>query len=171
MLVALSYTLSWIKPFRLPQGGSVSLEMLPLFLLSFRRGLRIGVIGGVVLGLLKLTISPQVVHPAQLLLDYPVAFGAIGISGVFKVKDRSIKDSMSHSRSLYILWMACGIILGSTCRFIFHLISGVIFFSQTVGIKAWLASAIYNSAYMIPSAILCLIFIPVIVRFLPATRI
>ena len=50
--------------------------MVPIFVLALRRGLVPGMIAGAVYGCVDLLIDPFVVHPVQLLLDYPVAYCA-----------------------------------------------------------------------------------------------
>src|SRR5712692_9262163 len=82
--IALSGALSLITIFTLPQGGSITLaSMVPVLLFALRRGPKLGVIAGAILGLVVLVEMPFVVHPAQLLLDYPLAFGALGLAGLF----------------------------------------------------------------------------------------
>src|SRR5699024_11747938 len=48
------------------QGGSISLVMIPIFLLSFRWGLKGGLVGGALLGILKLILGrPYILVPLQ----------------------------------------------------------------------------------------------------------
>ncbi|MCY7891350.1 energy-coupled thiamine transporter ThiT, partial [Bacillus spizizenii] len=69
---------------RMPQGGSVSIMMIPIFLISFRWGVKAGLTTGLLTGLVQIAIGNLFAqHPIQLLLDYIVAFAAIGISGCF----------------------------------------------------------------------------------------
>src|SRR5947199_5025656 len=83
--VALSGALSLFTIFMLPQGGSITLaSMVPVLLFALRRGAKVGIVAGVLLGLVVLVEMPIVVHPAQLLLDYPLAFGALGLAGLFR---------------------------------------------------------------------------------------
>src|SRR5512136_2744499 len=86
VLVSLAGALSLVSHsfFRLPQGGSINLGMVPIFWLAIRRGLTIGAFGGAVFGLVDLAIEPFVVHPIQLVLDYPLAFAVLGLAGVFQ---------------------------------------------------------------------------------------
>src|SRR5213080_5243894 len=66
--VALSGALSLITIIMLPQGGSITLaSMVPVLLFALRRGPKLGVIAGAILGLVVLVEMPFVVHPAQLL--------------------------------------------------------------------------------------------------------
>ncbi|MDD4160570.1 MAG: energy-coupled thiamine transporter ThiT, partial [Synergistaceae bacterium] len=86
LCIALSIALSFIKLFALPQGGSVSLGMLPIFIFAIRRGGAAGVSAGLAVGLLRLFLGGYVVHPIQALLDYPVASALLGTAGYFVTK-------------------------------------------------------------------------------------
>lgn len=81
--IALSFALSYIKLFSLPQGGSITLaSMLPLIIYAYVFGARKGVFAGVIYGVLQCLQSPQIYQPMQVLLDYPIAFGALGLAGL-----------------------------------------------------------------------------------------
>ncbi|WP_338368251.1 energy-coupled thiamine transporter ThiT, partial [Enterococcus faecium] len=76
---ALAYLLDLVSAFIFsriwPQGGSVSIAMVPIFLMAFRWGLKGGLTTGFLLGLLQLVIGmPQLYHPVQGIIDYLVAF-------------------------------------------------------------------------------------------------
>lgn len=135
VFVALSTALSFVKLFSLPQGGSVTAaSMTPLLWLSLRRGAKIGIFVCAVYGMIQLMLVPFVVHPAQLLLDYPIAFGALGLAGLFQKRP------------------FIGINIGITGRFISHFASGVIFFAQYApeGMAPIAYSAFYNGSYLLP---------------------
>jgi thiamine transporter len=138
-LVALAGALQAIKVFSLPQGGSVTLAgMVPILLLSLRRGWKLGVLGGVLLGLIAIIEEPGgVYYPTQAVLDYPVAFGALGLAGFFP--------------KLPVLGAAVGI----AGRFLAHFVSGVIFFASfaPVGMSPEVYSAIYNGSYLLPELV------------------
>ena len=83
MCVALSFALSYIKLFEMPQGGSVTLfSMLPIMLFSYIYGMKKGLLVGVIYGLLQAVQDPYIIHPAQFLLDYPMAFALTGFAGI-----------------------------------------------------------------------------------------
>jgi len=131
--VALAYVLNLVVLFRLPQGGSVTaVSMVPLLWLALRRGPKIGVLGGVVYGLMDMFPQPYIVHPAQFLLDYPLAFGALGLAGFFK------------------RYPIAGVVVGIAGRFVCHFLSGVIFFWMyaPAGMNPAVYSAIYNGSYL-----------------------
>jgi thiamine transporter len=144
VLVALAGALSLISHsfFSLPQGGSINIGMVPIFWLAYRRGPKIGIFAGAVFGVVDLAIEPFVVNPAQFILDYPLAFGLLGIAGFFQKAP------------------VAGVVVGATGRFISHFVSGVVYFSNYAGGENPLVySAIYNGSYMIPSLIICAIII------------
>ena len=121
--VALSFALSYIKFFSLPQGGSVTFaSLLPLCLYSYMFGTRRGVIAGVVYGLLQFIQSPQFYEPMQVLIDYPIAFGAIGLAGIA----RNFKFLKGNVFAEFAVGAAIAIVL----RYFSHVISGYFVFSS-----------------------------------------
>ena len=84
MAVTLAVITSFIKFAHLPFGGSITLfSMFFICLIGYMYGTRVGIMTGIAYGLLQLIIDPMVIHPIQLLLDYPLAFGFLGMTGVF----------------------------------------------------------------------------------------
>lgn len=138
LLVAAALLLSFVVLFRAPYGGSISLEMLPIFILAFRRGGKVGIAGGALLGLLKLLINPYILHPVQVLLDYPVPFALLGVAGFF-ASNRTI-----------------GLFIGAVLRYVTHVIAGVVFFAEYApeGMSALGYSVVYNASYLIGQMIL-----------------
>jgi len=131
---------------RQPQGGSVSLTMLPLFIIAYRHGLKVGVISGIVYGFLDLMLNGFTLwHWGSLFLDYLFAFGVVGFGALlFNLNRDSIK--------LFIF----GIIFGSFLRFVMHFLSGVILFGEYApeGTPVVLYSLTYNGSYMLGSTLL-----------------
>jgi thiamine transporter len=146
--VALAAVLNFIPPlYTFPQGGRISLVMVPLIFLAFYRGVWPAVIAGIVYSPIAYISEPFFVHPAQLILDYPVAFGSVGLAGVFGAGGP--------------LRVAAGTLLGGGARFLAHFVSGIVFFAAFApeGQPVWLYSLIYNGTYMLPST---LVAIPVV---------
>ena len=128
LTVALGAVLHFVRVWQMPAGGTVSLEMLPIFVLALRRGPLVGVAAGALLGLVDLGLEPFVVHWAQFLLDYPVAFALVGLSGVFAPTWRAAsRDGRMKRTALWILPLA--VVTGALGRYVAHFISGVIFFA------------------------------------------
>jgi thiamine transporter len=135
IFVALATALSFITFIVFPQGGSVTLgSMVPILWLALRRGPKIGLFTGAVYGLVQLAVMPQVYYPTQVLLDYPLAFGCLGLAGFFK------KSAL------------VGVVIAISGRFVMHFISGVLFFGQYAppGMSPIVYSALYNGSYLIP---------------------
>lgn len=156
MAVALAAVLNFITLFRMPQGGSVNLEMLPILIIAFRWGGFPGMLTGLVYGLIQLILNPYIVHPVQLIMDYPLAYSLVGLTGFMYIRSLNKKSNKSSYINVFFAVTAGG--LG---RLLSHILSGVIFFSQYVpeGQNPWLYSTIYNASYMIPSLIISFIII------------
>ena len=119
--VSLSFALSYIKLFELPYGGSITLfSMLPVMLFSYIYGIKKGLIVGVLYGILQAIQDPFIVHPAQFLLDYPVAFAMLGYAGSIK----NVKSLNSKPRLKFTL----SAIIAGFLRWISHVFSGVFAF-------------------------------------------
>ena len=83
LMVALSLVLNQITVFRMPQGGSVTaFSMVPIVACAYFFGVRRGLMAGMCVGLVSLIFNPYVIHPVQLILDYPMAFGALAFGGI-----------------------------------------------------------------------------------------
>jgi thiamine transporter ThiT len=84
IMVGLALALWYLNLGQLPQGGSISLQMLPLLVFALRWGAGPGIVVGVAYGFLHSLQDMFVVHPLQYLLDYPIAFGLVGLAGLVK---------------------------------------------------------------------------------------
>jgi thiamine transporter len=147
--IALATVLSYIKIFNMPYGGSVTLgSMVPILLISFRRDAKIGIITGVIYGFVQMILDGWFYSPVGMFLDYPLAFGIIGIAGLFKKQP------------------IVGVVVALTGRFISHFISGVVFFGMYApeGMSPVVYSAVYNGAYMIPEMIISAVLIYLLVQ-------
>lgn len=151
IMVALALVLNQLKIFRLPNGGSITLEMLPIFFYAVRWGVGPGLLAGFAFGLLQMFIDGAVAWGWQsLLLDYLVAFTPLGLAGLFKGKDWGI---------------FAGTVLGSVVRFIVHFISGITIYAivaptelfNVTFTSPWMYSLAYNGSYMAIDMALCLV--------------
>ena len=148
--VALSFALSYIKFFSMPQGGSVTFaSLLPLALYSYMFGTRRGVIIGVVYGLLQFVQSPQFYQPVQVLIDYPIAFGAIGVAGIA----RNFKFLKGNLVAEFCVGTTIAILL----RYLAHTLSGYfVFYSWAPideGYTAMTWTLVYNLYVLVDLAI------------------
>ena len=135
VFVALATVLSHIKIFSLPQGGSVTAaSMTPILWLALRRGPKLGLFSATVYGLVQFAVDvPYIAHPAQVLLDYPIAFGMLGLAGFFQKRP------------------FIGVIMGVIGRFLAHFLSGFVFWAMYApeGMHPVIYSALYNGSYLL----------------------
>lgn len=133
ILIALAGALHLVRPFQMPFGGSITLgSMVPILLFSLRRGTLPGIFAGTLFGFIVLIQEPFIFHPFQVFLDYPLAFGVLGLAGLFK------KNPIF------------GVGVGIAGRFVAHFLSGIIFFAEFApeGMNPYLYSALYNGSYL-----------------------
>jgi thiamine transporter len=152
VVIALSVILKDILPpiYHLPEGGSVSIAgMVPLLWFALRRGLRAGLEAATVYGLVHMALpGSYIIDPVQALLDYPIAFAALGLAGLFRK------------------YPPMGVAVGIFGRFLAHFASGVWFFSKYApeGMNPLLYSAIYNGGYLLIELIISEIIIIILAK-------
>ncbi len=149
MCLALATVLSEIKIFDMPTGGSITLlSMFVIALPGILFGLVPGIVTAVAYGILQLIIDPYVLYPMQLVVDYILAFGALGLSGLFYGKKGAIIK---------------GYIVAVIGRYIFSVISGWIFFGSYAweGWNPFAYSIVYNAAYIFAEAALTVIILAI----------
>ena len=138
--IALSFALSYAKLFKLPQGGSVTFaSLLPLMIYCCMFGTRRGLIVCTIYGLLQALQDPFIIHPMQFLLDYPLAFGLIGVSGIFMEKG-VFKDKK-------VVAFLLGGVLAVVLRYACHVCSGVFAFADYADLDKYDTAIAYSMAY------------------------
>lgn len=115
MAVALAYVTSFIKPFELPYGGSVTLlSMLFIVLVGNWYGVKTGVLVGFAYGVLQFLQEPYFLSLFQVCCDYVLAFAALGLSGLFRKRKNGLligyivavlARGFFHSLGGYLYWM------------------------------------------------------------------
>ncbi len=145
--VALAMITSMIKLIDMPMGGSVTLfSMLFISLIGYWYGLGAGILTGCAYGLLQFIIDPYILSIPQVLIDYPLAFGALGLSGLL------------HDRKF---GLQTGYLIGVIGRLIFAILSGVIFFADYApeGMNPFVYSFLYNGSYLGAEALVTVIIL------------
>jgi len=168
--IALSFVLSYIRLLKMGQGGSVTpASMLPIMLFAYAFGAAPGILAGVAYSLLQFIQDSWMLNVWQFLLDYPIAFGMIGLVGLFRGKAKLVKIDMSVSvvstgktttKSFKVdVIMLVGILIASIGRFIASTMSGVVFFAENAPkeISPLLYSFFYNGSYMLPEMVICML--------------
>lgn len=139
--LALATILKIFRIYHLPQGGSVTLgSMVPILLMALLYGPEVGFITGFLYGIITLILDPYILHPIQVIFDYPLPFMALGIAGYFR------------NRKIIGTFLA---ILG---RFICHFISGVIFFGSFApkGMSPAIYSLTLNGIFIAVEGAICI---------------
>ena len=151
LAMSIAFMLSFITIYTMPQGGSLTLmSMFFVSIIGFWFGPAIGLVAGLSYGLLQIVQGAWVIHPIQLLLDYPLAFGMLGLSGFFyKMKG-----------GLYI-----GFIVGCLGRFVMSTLAGWFYWIGIDSPGSLWASMLYNGSYVFPEMALTLVVISI-----PAVR-
>ena len=150
--VALSFVLSCIRLYRMPQGGSVTpASMLPLMLFSAAFGIGPGLLAGLVYGILQYLQGGWFLNVWQFALDYLLAFAALGLTGMAR--------KLPEKWGLYFAMLVA--VIG---RALSATLAGIMFWDT-----APLASLIYNGTYLIPEVVICMILAAAIAK--PVMRI
>ena len=141
---ALSY-LSKLLP-HMPMGGTVALGIIPVFYIALKWGARDGMVAGLALGFITMATDWYFVHPAQIILDYPLPGLVLGIAG------------LSVFRRGGNWWK--GVLVAGLARYACHVASGLVFFAAYA--KDWKMTPLpyslaYNALYMVPSIIVALV--------------
>ena len=151
VFIAVAQILSMIKLWEMPWGGSVVLAMVPLILYSVRWGLGSGLAACFVFGVLQFTFDGGFAIGWQSILgDYLIAFTMLGLAGLFKGRKGGFFT---------------GMVVGGLARFLVHYVVGATvwaeympdsFFGMSMH-SPWFYSLLYNLAYMLPNAVICLL--------------
>lgn len=148
LAITLATIVSMVPLFNMPMGGTVTpCSMLFIALIGYWYGLPMGICTGVAYGMLQFIMHPYMLSIPQVITDYILSFGALGVSGLFANQPNS-------------LWKAY--LLGCLGRFCFAVISGCLFFAYYVPEyynSALLYSMAYNISYIGPEAVITLVFI------------
>ncbi len=186
MLLAIAIVLELVAKLIIPEmpfGGQITLvSMLPVVLISYRHGVKWGLVTGGAYALLEMAIGARTVAAAfqpgyfgdgvmllnafvMCALDYVVAFTVLGLGGCFR--NRIQNPGLS---------LLCGSVVALGARYVAHIASGYILFSGWAewfftqdGFPAWGAelvaslspnmlgfvySVVYNGMYMIPEILI-----------------
>ena len=151
VLVALAIALCAIEIQIGALGGSIDFVMIPLFIIAYRNGLGYGITSGLVFGFVKCLIGGGIGWGLpSILLDYVLAYGAVGLAGIFKEKSWAIELST---------------LIGCFARFIIHFISGITLYAivaptELAGmtfVNPIAYSTVYNALYMLPNTVIAVI--------------
>jgi thiamine transporter len=139
IFTALAAVLTIIPPiFYFPQGGSITLVMVPIIWLALRRGPKVGIVTGVPYSIMHLMLKPYTISLFQVLFDYPLAFGLLGLAAFFPSKP------------------VLGSSIATVGRFLMHFIAGVVWWAPIYASSSnpIIYSTIYNGIYLLPELVI-----------------
>ncbi len=150
--------ISGLLPWPFLQGGSVTLfGMVPILVIAYRHGIRQGLLTAVVFGGIEMMfglknfsyVTGIAAYIILALMDYLVAFGVMGLGGVFR-------DKIRHNQKAELI---AGGVLCCVLRFICHYISGMVIWSGYCPAEQnlFIYNLIYNGGYMLPETVLTVI--------------
>ncbi len=140
LCIALSFVLSCVRLFRMPQGGSVTPgSMLPLMLFSAAFGVGPGVLAGLAYGVLQYFQGGWFANFWQFSLDYLLAFAALGLTGLCR--------AFPKKWGLYAAMAVAALV-----RALSATLAGIMFWDTA----PW-ASLVYNGTYLIPDTLICML--------------
>ena len=157
LLVALAYVLQlfaiWYSRFFWPQGGSVSISLVPMAIIAYRHGAKLGLMAGIVYGVLSMTLAAApLIHWLRVLLDFffPL-MGAAFIIGLWS-KKIAAKEGLSIGVDV---WLSTAI--ASLWRFVSHYLSGLWFFYMFApeGVGMHIYSLVYNLPQQLFNWLIC----------------
>ncbi len=160
VLIALALVLGMLKPYEFPNGGSISLEMLPLFVFCVRWGVGPGLVACAAFGVLQVFVQGAVGYGwVSIILDYIVAPIPVALAGLGRGKPGGI------------YW---GSVLGAAGRFMVHFISGITVYrilapTELMGMvfdNPYFYSFVYNISYIGVDLVLCLVIFALTYRTL-----
>jgi thiamine transporter len=162
VFAALSAVLYTLRPYTLPYGGSITLgSMVPVMWLSMRRGIRAGIIAGAIFGVIALFIdvlllgaASVIATPVQVILEYPIAFGMLGLAGIF------------HRKTVAPAIVGVGISI--FIKFLIHYFVGAFIWVTVYAFPPewgqWLWPAIYNGSFLSVEFVISAIVIAILVK-------
>ena len=164
VMLALSIVLSFIKVWKMPMGGAVTLlSMLPIMLISVKYGLKGGLPCGLLYALFQLlmgvasgdvfvycTTGAMVV--ICVLFDYLVPFTVLGCAAMFRKPAEKLRANNRKAADALLL---AGFVLVIVIRFVCHYITGFSIWGQWApeGQSKFIYSLLYNGQYMLPECI------------------
>jgi len=132
-----------------PQGGSITLSLLPIFLAAYLMGPGYGLIVGVVSAAIQFVLGIALYYgPWSVMLDYVVPLSIIAVAPLFK------SIPFGNGKEFHI-----GIIIGMILKYISHVLSGALLFGMYApeGMNPWVYSLGYNAFYNIGTCIVTLV--------------
>ena len=156
-------------------GGSIGFAMVPVFIISYRRGLVPGILCGLLLSFVQMLGGIYVINSSsmegwkqtfgpflQIMLDYVLAYTVVGFAGAFSGMYKK------GNKKVQLIAIIAGCVLGGMLKYFSHAFAGIFFWpGEMWGVSGALYSWLYNGLYMIPNIIVCTVVMIIIAKFYP----
>lgn len=146
-----------------PNGGSISIAMICVLIVAYRRGFLPALGVGIIMGLFDLMKGPYMIASTpvrvffQLLLDYILAYPLVSLAAIMRKRFRE-----ASSRNQAIGFLLIGVLIGGFAKLLSHFLAGILFWADPSGFAwelTWMDPYaycfIYNFAFTGPSIVLC----------------
>ena len=153
---AFAFILDLLPSIQLSPWISISFAMVPIFILAFRWGVKVGLLSGFLWGLLQVVLGDAYyLAPIQFLIEYFLAFAFVGFAGLFYKTIQTHFQSGEKKKAL--LWVVIATFVGSVARYFWHFVAGVVFWGEYApeGMSPVIYSLIVNGVTMIGAFVLC----------------
>ena len=155
-----------------PNGGSIGIAMLPILILTFRRGFVPGFLAALILSFMQMFGGVYAIADTwymvflQIFLDYIIAYPLVSIAALFYKSYHKATNNKDK-----ILFLSLGTIVGGFLKFVAHFLAGFIFWSSSAPDGYFggpvVYSIVYNGGYMLPNIILNALILCIIAIKIP----
>lgn len=133
-------------PIQIGPSFGVSIALVAIHILSFRRGWKVGMLAGFIYGILQFISGfAQILTPIQGIIEYLFAFIFAGFAGFFAIKVQTA--AQENNRKQLLLQIGLGTFLAVGVEYFVHFLAGVYFWGQFApeGMSPWVYSGVMNS--------------------------
>lgn len=155
MFMALTIVLSYLNKFlpEMPQGGTISIDIVAIFLCAYFMGAGYGVICGVGVAILQFVFGmARFYGPWSVLLDYVLPLAVCGLAPLIKT---------TNVHDIPVFW---GVIFSMILKFVSHYLSGAWLFAEYAEGNPWIYSFWYNLYYNLGTLVLCMVIVPILYK-------
>lgn len=169
IFAALAMLLDFLPSLKFTPSISISVAMVPIFIIAFRWGFFASFVSGFLWGILQIAVgNAWILTPMQAFIEYFIAFAFIGFAGLFaRLVRRNLKANL---KGRALTWIVIGVFIGSAARYFWHFVAGVIFFKSyaiDAGKSPYIFSLIANGTTCFFSAIGCAIVLVLLIAKAP----
>ncbi len=143
IFASLSLVLSMIKVFQMPNGGSISLYLVPLMFIAYKRDFKAALLCCFIASILQLVLSNYILGFIQVMLDYILPVCLVSILALMKNKPLALKSSMIVVTGVLIL----------SC----YVLSGMLYFGVN-----FTGSLTYNATFFVPTYIISIVLVTIL---------